>query len=148
VQTGNDLLCKMLQHGGTAMRRIILLILTLASISVFGASDEEQVTVRKVDNQYAISYYNYKKDVTEYFANANLQGSGYTWAALVKAAIKTESPESLAKIEFSPEGGTFIAYTPSETVADKVKLAIEKLSADLSYRDKAMKIASDGGYIE
>lgn len=138
----------MLQHGGTAMRRIMLLILTLVSISVFAASDEEQVTVRKIDNQYAINYYNYKTDVTEYFGKANLQGSGYTWAALVKAAIMTESPESLSKIEFSPEGGTFIAYTASEAIAGKVKTIIEKLSSDLAYRDKSMKVANDGGYLE
>jgi|GEM_PF-4470765 len=130
------------------MRSIILLIFTLASISVFGASDEEQVTVRKIDDQYAINYYNYKTDVTEYFGKANLQGSGYTWEALVKAAIMTESPDALSKIEFAPEGGTFIAYTSSETLANKVKAVIEKLSSDLAYRDKFMKIAGDGGYIE
>lgn len=130
------------------MRRIILLIFTLVSISVFAASDEEQISVRKIDNQYAINYYNYKMDVTEYFANANLQGSGYTWEALVKAAVKTESPELLAQIEFAPEGGTFAAYTTSDAVANKIKEVIEKLSSDLAYRDKFMKIASDGGYIE
>lgn len=129
------------------MRHIIFLILTMLSINVFAGSDEN-VTVRQAGEQYIVNYYNYEADVADYFAKAGLQGSGYTWAALVKAAITTESPELLAQIEISPEGGTFIAYSTSEVAANKIKSVIEKLSADLSYRKKYIKIATDGGYIE
>ena len=130
------------------MRRIILLILTMVSISVFAENGEEQVSVRKINDQYAINYYNFKEDIADYFGKAGLQGSGYTWAALVKAAVTTESPELLSQIEFAPEGGIFAAYTSSEIVADKVKAVIEKLSSDIVYREKQIKIATDGGYIE
>lgn len=130
------------------MRRIVLLILTMFSISVFAGSADENLSVRKVDKQYVINYYNYNSDVTDYFTKASLQGGGYTWEALVTAALKSEAPESLAQIEFAAQGGAFIAYTANEGIADKVKSVIEKLSADLSYRGKLVKIATDGGYIE
>lgn len=130
------------------MRGIFLVMLTLFSISVFASSEDENVTVRNVNNQYVINYYNYNENVANYFAKAGLQGSGYTWAALVKAAVQTESPDLLPQIEFSPEGGTFIAFTASEAIANKLKTIIQKLSSDLGYRGKNLKTASDGGYIE
>ena len=129
------------------MRHIIFLILTMLSVNVFAGS-EENISVRQAGDQYIVNYYNYKAEVSTYFEKAGLQGSGYTWGALVKAAITTESPELLAQIEFSPEGGTFIAYNKTEVAANQVKAVIEKLSADLSYREKFIKVASDGGYIE
>ena len=129
------------------MRHIIFLILTMLSVNAFAGS-EENITVRQAGDQYIVNYYNYEADVADYFAKAGLQGSGYTWGALVKAAITTESPELLEQIEITPEGGTFIAYSTSEVAANKIKSVIEKLSTDLSYRGKLIKIASDGGYIE
>jgi len=129
------------------MRHIIFLILTILSVNAFAGS-EENVTVRQAGEQYIVNYYNYEADIADYFAKAGLQGSGYTWGALVKAAITTESPELLEQIEISPEGGTFIAYNTNEAAAKKVKSVIGKLSADLNYRKKMIKIASDGGYIE
>lgn len=130
------------------MRGIFWVMLAFFSISVFASSDDENVTVRNVNNQYVINYYNYNEDVAAYFAKAGLQGGGYTWEALVKAAVKTESPDFLPQIEFSPEGGTFIAYTASDEIANKLKTIIKKLSSDVAYRGKNLKIASDGGYIE
>lgn len=130
------------------MKHILFLIFTMLSVNVFAASDDENISVRQAGDQYIVNYYNYNASVTDYFDKAGLQGGGYTWVALVTAAIKTEAPELLAQIEFSPEGGTFIAYSASETVANKIKTVLEKLSADLGYRGKQVKKATDGGYIE
>jgi hypothetical protein len=132
----------------TTMRSIILLILTLASISLFAADEEQHATIRNVDGQYAINFYNFNEDVALHLTNANLQGSGYTWVALVKAALTTENAALLSDIEFAPEGGAFVAYSNSEIAANKVQSVIDKLSSDTSYREKCIKIATAGGYIE
>jgi len=149
VRTGNNSVYRMLQLKGiTGMRRIILLVLTMFSISVFGGNDDENISVRKIDNQYAINYYNFNSEIANYFTKQSLQAGGYTWEALVKAAVTTEAPELLSQIEFAAEGGSFIAYTASENVANKIKGIIEKLSANIDYREKNIKIATAGGYIE
>lgn len=130
------------------MKHILFLIFTMLSVNLFAASGDENISVRQAGDQYIVNYYNYNANVTDYFNKAGLQGGGYTWVALVTAAVKTEAPELLGKIEFSPEGGTFIAYCASETVANKIKTVLKKLSANLGYREKQIKTATAGGYIE
>lgn len=130
------------------MRKIFLLILTMISVNVFANEMESKVTVQQNGSEYTVRYFNYSTAVEKYFSKLGLQGSGYTWEALVKAGVTSESPELLDKLEFAPEGSTFVAYTSNEPAANKVKTILENLSSDTGYRSKLVKIATDGGYIE
>lgn len=130
------------------MRIGIFLFLMLASICVSGDDMQESVSIQKVNNQFAINYFNYKPEILAYFESVELQGGGYTWEALVRAAVSTEAHAALAEIEFDSEGDAFVAYTANESVANKVKEIIERLSSDISYREKYIKLAGSEGYLE
>ncbi|WP_354625738.1 Imm51 family immunity protein [Psychromonas sp. MME2] len=130
------------------MKKIILLILTMLSVNVLANDLDENLSVQQNGAEYTIKYFNYKTSTDTYFSDAGLQGSGYTWAALVRAALSTESPDLSPQVDFSPEGGSFIAYTKDEAAANQVQSIIEKLSADINFRNKMVDIATKGGYIE
>ena len=130
------------------MRSILFLTLAMISVSVLGGNVEEKITIQKIDTQYSINYFNYKASELKYFETIGLQGGGYTWVALIKAVLENESPELMPQIEFDPEGDAFFAYAASEDNANRIKAVIERLSSDINYREKYIKIATDGGYIE
>ena len=130
------------------MRSTIFFILILISMWAIGGNMEEAVSVQKLEGQYSVNYFNHKPEALAYFERKGLQGGGYTWEALVRAAVSEESPSMLEEIEFDSEGDAFNAYTESENVANKIKVIIEKLSSDIAYRKKCIQIAGSEGYLE
>lgn len=130
------------------MRIYTFIFLAAFSLSAVGADMEEGVDIGQYNGQYSISYFNHKDDVLSYFESKGLQGGGYTWEALVRAALEIEAPEQLARLESDPEADAFYAYAPTESVANTVKGVLEKLSADIQYRERCIERAIQNGYIE
>src|SRR5579862_7601653 len=48
-------------------------------------------------------------DVKGAFADADLDGNGYDWAAVLAPAVERNDARAFAAIEFSPEANTFVA---------------------------------------
>ena len=62
------------------------------------------------------------------FADHDLEGGGYDWAAVVDALVRMKARKLQKKIEYDPEAGMFAAYSNDQdalkTVAGLIRAAI------------------------
>ena len=130
------------------MQYLIFFTLIFVSTFICASKVDKEISIKKIENEYSISYFNYEPEISIYFEKRELQGGGYTWEALVKAVIENEFPNLLSNIRFDSEGDAFFAHVKDEITANKIKTVIEKLSSDIDYREKYFKIAKQHGYLE
>ena len=128
------------------MRQLLtLLILTLSGFA--HGSDVASILNIRDDGAGAasLSFYNYDPKVLELFEAKKLQGGGYTWESLVKAALGGVKPHG---VEFDPEGDAFYAYASSASSLASVKEAIGRLVSDPEFMEECIVRARQGGYLE
>jgi hypothetical protein len=75
------------------------------------------------------------------------QGGGYTWEALVKAAVELKSIE-VPGIEYDPESDMFAAYGSNKESLIKIASLIKEMTEDPDTLKKAITKAKSGGYFE
>lgn len=127
---------------------ILAILLDFVVVKEVEFSMEEKVTMVKVGDKYSVNYFNHKKETFEYFLGKGLQGGGYTWEALVRAAIFDKESTALLTIEFDSEGDAFFAHTTDKRDANLIKRVVERLSRDLEYREICIEKATAAGAIE
>jgi len=111
-------------------------------------SAENGFTESEYDGIFGLSYYDYRDATIQWFGARGMQGGGYTWEALVRAAFELEPSPLSNQIELDSEGGAFNAYVQSEEARAVLKQTIEKLVNDMDFRVRSLEHAEQGGYLE
>jgi len=105
-------------------------------------------TESEFDGTFGLSYFDYRDTTLQWFGARGLQGGGYTWEALVRAAFQMEPSPLVNQIELDSEGGAFNAYAESKEARAMLKQTIEKLVNDMDFRIQSLEHAKQGGYLE
>ena len=130
-------------------KRIYLLgLLFLVVAGPVAYADERSISISLQNDQYSVTFYDFRPETMAWFEQRQLQGGGYTWEALIRASLDISPPEPGYSIEFDSEGDQFFAYVDSGPAAAELKQRIERLTEDAAYRKVCMDAASQGGYLE
>jgi len=82
-----------------------------------------------------------------YIQDEGGHGGGYSWEAIVKAALQLRSL-AVPDVEFDPESDMFSAASSNRTSLEKIASLIDELRADRAFMAKALAHAKKGGYFE
>ena len=97
---------------------------------------------------FALTYFNHHPKMLDYLESKNLQGGGYTWEALAKAAIGELAPEIGTQIDYDPESDYLFALSADREVLKVLENLLQRLSTDLPLRERCVQIAIEAGYLE
>lgn len=127
----------------------IILLMAFGLPRVLKAMDQEEgLSIGQYEGEFTLQYFNYKEKILTYFESKELQGGGPTWAALVRAALEMEASPHLHDIQFDEEGDMLFLFSLHEQPLLAVKVIIERLNSDLTFREKCIKHAASAGYLE
>jgi len=97
---------------------------------------------------YFLCVFDFRPETMEFMERNALQGGGPTWMALITAALKTESPTTLASLEFDDESDEVLVQSNSEAALKVVQNYVSILMTESDFMDACIIKARSGGYLE
>ncbi len=85
-----------------ALGELLLWITTGTSFAMDGSSDHGFGIV-ELGGRISVSYFDNRDETLEWFESRDLQGGGYTWQALVRAAFELDPSALASDIEYDAE---------------------------------------------
>lgn len=96
-------------------------------------------------NEFSITFTD--EDHIEFLESQDGQGGGYSWEAMVKAALQIRDIE-LSEVEFDPESDMFAVVSSTKEPLLIIANTVRALCEDRALMEKAISTAKSEGYFE
>ena len=107
--------------------------------------------VHVTENGQAIfSYYDSSESDSHVhqFLDRGLQGGGYTWEALILAAVQIFHPSIEYRLEFDPEADGIAIWSEDQQALNQVAKLVGRIKSDPHFLEACLKHAEEEGYLE